>query len=313
MTLKERSLKKGHIRFVRGLCIGVVFLIAFISAVFGTGGGTLSSMGIGSVAYLCPLGALESMLGGFAFVPRAVIALAFAIVLTLIVGKAFCAWVCPVPPLRSFFSTKKMKEREAEEVASAAKKAAQRCSTSGESKDRRSMELDSRHVVLCGTLGVTAIFGFPVFCLICPIGLTFAVMIGLVRLIGFNEPSLSILVFAAILFIELVFLRNWCSKICPLGALLSLVSKFNRTFRPSVDESKCLRSSQGQLCGTCAASCPQRIDPRDNRGGAPVDECTRCGECSSACPAQAISFPLIEKTKDISEKEGQCESPRERG
>ena len=38
-------------------------------------------------------------------------------------------------------------------------------------------KLDSRHYVLGGALLSTAVFGFPVFCLVCPIGLTFATVL----------------------------------------------------------------------------------------------------------------------------------------
>lgn len=308
MAKEGKGGSKARIHIVRGVCIGVVCAIALISAIFGTGGGTLSSMGIGAVAYLCPLGALESMLGGYAFIPRALIALAFVVVLALLVGRSFCAWVCPVPPLRSFFGTKKAKKAEAEEIEAAAKESAQRYADGTEPERKGKVDLDSRHVVLCGTLGVTAIFGFPVFCLVCPIGLTFAIMIGLVRLIGFNEPSFSILLFAAILVIELVFLRKWCSKICPLGALLSLLGKLNRTLRPHADKDKCLRSSQGQSCGACAAVCPQLIDPQSDLGEVSVSECTRCGKCSEVCPAQAISFPFIPKKADSKQEEKEAAS-----
>lgn len=292
---KSHARKKTRIGVVRGVCIAVVFVAAVVSAIFGTGWGNLSSMGLGVVAYLCPLGALESMFGSFAFVPRAIIALVAVLLLAFLVGRAFCAWVCPIPPLQGFFRTKKVKEAERAEIAQAAEESA-RCYECGQKPERSGkIDLDSRHVVLCGALGSAAIFGFPVFCLVCPIGLTFAIVVGLVRLIGFNEPSFSLLIFVVILLVEVVFLRKWCSKICPVGALLSLVGKLNRTFRPHADKSKCLRTTQGQTCGACAASCPQMIDPQSDLGVVSVSECTRCGECSKACPTSAISFPLMGK------------------
>ena len=42
-------------------------------------------------------------------------------------------------------------------------------------------------MVLAGALASSAAFGFPVFCLICPVGLTFALVIALWRLAEFNE------------------------------------------------------------------------------------------------------------------------------
>lgn len=93
-----------------------------------------------------------------------------------------------------------------------------------------------RNWVLGGALLSTAVFGFPVFCLICPVGLTFATLIAVWRLFQFNEVALSLLVFPAMLALEVLVLRKWCSRFCPLGALLSLASRLNRTFRPVSNE-----------------------------------------------------------------------------
>ena len=292
--------KRSKIAIARGVCIGVIFAIGVASAIFHTGTGNYSSFGIGYIASICPLGALEALFGRFAFVPRILIALAAVVLLTMVVGKAFCSWVCPVPPLRSFFSGKRAKRQDAEERALAAK-AARTCYVEGASPERHAV--DSRHLVLCGALGTTAIFGFPVFCLVCPLGLTFAIVVGLVRLIGYNEPSVTLLIAAAVLVLELVFLRKWCAKICPVGALLSLISRANKTFRPTVDTGKCLRCTSGDTCGACAAACPEQIDPQANLGAAPVFECTKCGKCADACPASAISFPLfVAKVKEFAPK-----------
>ena len=62
--------------------------------------------------------------------------------------------------------------------------------------------------MLAGSLASAAVCGFPVFCLVCPIGLTFASAIALYRLIGFNEPAIEVLVFPALLVLELTVFRN---------------------------------------------------------------------------------------------------------
>lgn len=295
MGEKEKVKKRLKRNTVCGIFVAAFFIAAVISAIFGTGMGTLSSMGIGVVAYLCPLGALEGLFGTFAFVPRLLLALAAVVLLAFIVGRAFCAWACPIPPLRSFLHSKKAKQADEEERAEAAAEAARHYREGTQPARKGKVDLDSRHVVLCGALGLATIFGFPVFCLICPIGLTFALVVGLVRLVGFNEPSFGLLLFVGILIIELVFLRKWCSKFCPVGALLSLIGKANRTFRPHADASKCLRTTGGQLCGACAAACPEQIDPQSDLGVHSLNECTRCGKCADVCPAQALSFPLLVK------------------
>lgn len=294
---KNKGSKKVTPGLVRKVFLGSVFALIVVGVVFNLGTGTLSDFGWSYVAALCPLGALETMFGNWAFVPRLIFAFAFVILTVLIVGRAFCAWVCPVPPLSSFLKSKKRKHEELEERVEAGRISIERFEKKEEA--RRESKIDSRHVVLCGALGSAAIFGFPVFCLVCPIGLTFAVVIGSVRLVGFNEPSLSLLFFIAILAVELIFLRKWCSKICPIGALLSLVSKFNKTFRPKADESKCLRTTTEKSCGVCATSCPEHIDPQSDKGLVSVNECTRCYKCAETCPQQAIGFPLLNKKEKV--------------
>lgn len=159
------------------------------------------------------------------------------------------------------------------------------------------VKLDSRHWVLGGALVSSAIFGFPVFCLVCPIGLTFASVIALWRLFGYNEPTILLIVFPAMLILELVVFRKWCAKICPLGALISLASGLNRFFRPRVDATKCLRTTRGIDCRSCKTVCFEEIDLHHAGASAPMSECTKCRECADACPVSAITFPFSSKNK----------------
>jgi ferredoxin-type protein NapH len=149
--------------------------------------------------------------------------------------------------------------------------------------------------VLGGALLSTAIFGFPVFCLVCPIGLIFATLIGLWRLIQFNEPTWTLLIFPAVLVLELAICRRWCGKLCPLGALLSLVSSLNVFVRPRVDKDACLRTAHGVDCKLCKGACLEGIDLHQREDSAPLAECTKCRECSDSCPVNAIRFPFFAK------------------
>ena len=156
--------------------------------------------------------------------------------------------------------------------------------------ERDGVQLDTRHAVLAGTLASAAVFGFPVFCLVCPVGLTFATLIGIWRLFQFNEPSWALVIFPIVLILELTVLRKWCSKICPISALTSLIANANRTLRPRVDQSKCLRS-EGLDCHACVDVCPERLDPHASH----IPECSKCGECINVCPAQAIKIKLLKQ------------------
>ena len=63
--------------------------------------------------------------------------------------------------------------------------------------------------------------------------------------------------FPVIIALEVLLLPKWCQRFCPLGALLSLFSGLNRTFRPQMDAEKCLREGRGKACNLCEQACPE--------------------------------------------------------
>ena len=104
------------------------------------------------------------------------------------------------------------------------------------------------------------------------------------------DDTLSLVVFPAVIMLELVVLRKWCHRFCPVGALLSLISSFgSKMTHPRVDHDRCLRA-ESEPCTACASVCPEHIDPVADLGRRPLSECTRCGRCADACPHDAISF-----------------------
>ncbi|MBL6463146.1 MAG: 4Fe-4S binding protein [Senegalimassilia sp.] len=274
---------------VRFLIVAVLLIALFA----GWQTGTLCSVGYDAIAYICPLGALETIFGSWAFVPRVLICLAVVVIVALVFGKAFCSWVCPVAPLSDLLRGRKAREKDECERTQAAHRVLERWSVTNAAQAEKHKpfrsRVDGRHVVLAGSLASAAVCGFPVFCLVCPIGLTFASAIALYRLIGFNEPAIEVLVFPALLVLELTVFRKWCHRFCPVGALLSLLSRGNRTFKPHVNASMCARHA-GSSCAACAQACPEHIDPCADLGDRSLAECTRCGACVNTCPAKALSF-----------------------
>jgi ferredoxin-type protein NapH len=327
-----KRINAANLRAIVIVVLAAVILFGYIARL---DIGNLSALGVGIIATICPLGAIETTLASLTVIPRALIAVLIVVIFVVILGRVFCAWVCPVPLLQRWFPGYKRKKKElADEInamsavaetnteADANREATVEVSANVDvaeeatAKDTaslcgrlRNVKLDSRHVVLGGSLLSAAIFGFPVFCLICPVGLTFASLLVIYRLFGFGEVTWTIIVFPLILVLELVVFRKWCSKICPLGALMSLIAGANRLFRPHIDDSKCL-ATKGIGCNLCAKACSrENVDlrhPATSQGA--LSDCTKCGDCADACPTKAISFPLLshgrgEKTESPVDKD----------
>ncbi len=294
--------------FLRIAVAAAVFIILAIGIILGLSTGTLCGLGWNEISILCPLGALLLMISSRTIIPQAVLCIAIAAVLIFLLGRAFCGWVCPVTLWRhivNFFRPAKERKSKSDErsrinqdIASEAIEAAKQaktggCASCGKCGDLR-RGFDSRHAVLGASVFASAIFGFPVFCVICPIGLSFAVISLLVGLFAFGDLNWTLLFAPAFLIIEVVVLRKWCSRFCPLSALMSLVGRFSKTTRPQIDNAKCLETSKGVVCSQCATVCKYDINLRHpEHGELPVHDCVRCMECVDACPAQAISIKLL--------------------
>ena len=288
-------MKKMKARTLRTIVTFAVLVLVAIGYFTAGGIGNLSGFGWDAFSVLCPLGYLESLVAGKTFVPRAFISFVVILVLIVVFGRVFCAWICPMPTLQRLIpGVRGRKRKDAAQVS-------QEVSTCEAKVDKpagkvRRVRFDSRFGVLLGALASAAIFGFPVLCLICPVGLTFATVLLIMRLFAFGDVTWAVVVVPLVLLIEVVFLRKWCGKFCPLGALISLVSGANRTLRPHVDDAACLFTSKGVRCFACSKACPEHLDVRRPQlSEEALGNCTKCRECADACPAKAISFPVLPK------------------
>lgn len=291
-------------KYLRILVPLAIVAIAAIGYFFHVGFGVLCTWGFNDVSAFCPLGALSTMLASKVFLPRTVISLVLMVVVILVVGKAFCGWMCPVPIVsraRHMFSKRRPREEgdssQAVEPLTEEERALLGTGCAA-CISKRGSKVDSRHFVLGGALLSALVFGFPVFCLVCPIGLTFATVFLLINLFSHGDVTWAVVAAPVLLAVEVVFFRKWCHKICPVAALLSLISKGNKTLVPTIDDSKCLESSRGARCGQCGKACPEGIDIRHPRlSSSALNECVKCRACAEACPAHAVSFPLVPRER----------------
>ena len=85
--------------------------------------------------------------------------------------------------------------------------------------------------------------------------------------------------------------RFWCRKLCPVGALIKLVSNLNPFLKP-VKGDNCLCPPDHKAC---RKACPQALGPQ-KRG---IAECTKCFECYVTCKNNNIKIKRFETPNAI--------------
>ncbi|MBI2388851.1 MAG: 4Fe-4S binding protein, partial [Deltaproteobacteria bacterium] len=95
--------------------------------------------------------------------------------------------------------------------------------------------------------------------------------------------------FVAIVFMNRIIPRFWCRALCPLGALLGVMSKFS-VVGMEKDHGKCTD------CNLCLVHCQGADSPQ---GGVKhrQDECHMCMNCEAACPEDVIKFRFFPNRK----------------
>ncbi len=115
-------------------------------------------------------------------------------------------------------------------------------------------------------------------------------------IIAFQQPFYYQSAFIGILFfamlgLNLIEKRFWCKYLCPLGAFLGIISRFS-ILKRSVSEG-CTS------CGACAGVCQGNADP-DKKDKWRDTECFYCYNCDDVCPQNAVSFSFFRKRASAS-------------
>jgi polyferredoxin len=112
--------------------------------------------------------------------------------------------------------------------------------------------------------------------------------------ISYHNFSWPIFLFSLVFVLMLVIMtrlrgRLFCNTLCPVGAVLGLVSRFS-LFKIKIQESECTN------CFHCAINCKAGcIDAKNMK--IDFDRCVVCFDCMQSCPNNGISFSRAKKAK----------------
>ena len=245
---------------------------------------------------LDPLAALSTMLAARAWIPRLALAL-ITMGLTLLLGRVWCGWLCPLGTLLEWVRFRPSRKLVAFGRLRVVKNLALLVILAAALFGNLSLLILDPLALFTRTMTTVILPAFnyaittveiglyPIPALQPPIDWLEGLLRGSVLPVAqpvFAQSALIAVLFAGILALNALADRFWCRYLCPLGALLGLLSKVS-LLRPVVGAA-CNR------CGHCTDAC--RLDAIESQRGYEIiaAECTVCLDCLAACPENRIGF-----------------------
>ncbi|HTX41229.1 MAG TPA: 4Fe-4S binding protein [Acidobacteriaceae bacterium] len=220
--------------------------------------------------------------------PAAMFLLIAFLLMSLLLKKSFCAWLCPVGTLseylwklgRRVFGRNLRLPRWAD-------------------LSLRSLKyvLLGFFVVIIASMSAEALAGF----MLTPYGLVADVKM----LNFFRDLSLTAAIVLGVLALLSMLVENfWCRYLCPYGALMGLASLLS-PLKIRRDPEACID------CGKCARVCPAHLKV-DQLVRIRSVECSACMACVAACPVEnGLQFALPPRKTPLAERwRGRIASPR---
>lgn len=194
--------------------------------------------------------------------PAAMFLFASFLLISVLVKKAFCSWLCPVGTFSEFLA------------------AAGRRLIGRNLRPPRWLDIALRglkYVLLAFFMLI--IGGMSAETLLSFMNTPYGLLADVKMLNFFRDMSLTAAIVLAVLVLLSVLIQNfWCRYLCPYGALMGLASllgpiKIRRDAQACID------------CAKCSHACPAAL-PIDKLVQIRSVECTACMACIAACPAQ---------------------------
>jgi len=214
---------------------------------------------------LCPLASVQNIL--LKWNTAYPLLFLIPVVLALAVGRVFCGGVCPFGAAQELLHVRRWSAR----IPAAWRRGL------GALKYAILLYLVTR-VIVTGTSVLQGVTPFKV-------------------LFTWGGAPMAIGLTALTAGLSVVVWRPFCRFLCPLGALLSILSRFS-LFR--------LEATSGCVsCGRCTAHCPAGACDGGNVRSA---DCFLCGDCVTSCPVASFRWVWRWSRRDRALQEGNAES-----
>lgn len=185
------------------------------------------------------------------------------IMLTVILGRFFCGWICPATFIYELNDN----------IGTWLHKA-------GFSTGQRRFDLRLKYMVLLLGVLISAFAGTALFSNIYPPAIIGREIYYAIAMGGFGIGTLFFLLTLG--FDLFVARRGFCRYVCPGGALYSILGRY-RLLRIKREVAQC------NDCAKCNTACQFGLDPmRDDFG----QECNSCTACMAVCPTDTLQFTV---------------------
>ncbi|MBT6061259.1 MAG: 4Fe-4S binding protein [Anaerolineae bacterium] len=248
---------KSFSRRIRSWATVRFFVTVLFFVLIGSGlwVGSTCSVSLGPVDLTCPLGAAQVMAAAGGFIPALALGGLFTVLLIIIFGRAFCSWICPG---RWIFNR----------------------GTRANPRFGKYRAWIQRGLI-GGVVGAAWLCHTPVFCVICPVGVSCRGAIAA----GTGGSLLPTIGWAGVLLgAEWASGLSWCRDLCPLGALFTRLSRLNPFLKVKKNPEIC------KPCNICERSCSEGLNLSKD---VDFSACTKCFECQDACPRGAVEIKLL--------------------
>ena len=195
--------------------------------------------------FLCPTGAVQNVIlkSGSGYLLLFLV----PVVLSLVMGRVFCGYICPFGAAQELLHVRKW-----------------------------AIKIPSRWMKVLSKLRYALLVYLVVRVLITGTAILQDYS-PFKPLFSWGGTPLTIGITAVFALLSVFVYRPFCRMLCPLGALLSLLSRFP-LFRIHVHDD-CIK------CHRCTRECPNGAI---NDGAVDTRECLLCGQCTTTCPTHSL-------------------------